>query len=304
MEQTAVKKLEVKDLKKATKSALVMDDVTFTVHAGEIFALVGEPESCKTLLSKIVVKLVKKTNGEVVVGGKLGASLEQQKFYPNKSAYKILEQHAYLHRRPISHNRIINTLNLVGLKDKRHALIESFDASAIARLKIAIAIYASPEILILDEPFANLSPVEAHTIRVIIKTIAENEKAAVFITAQNAADVEEICDTIGIIDEGLMVSIKSYNQHIRDDAPYEKMRVQTQTPNYAAKVIEQDLGFTTHLCGEWVVVDTPPANAQKVADALIALGIKILSVERVNRSLQEQYYEIVSARRRNRRGAI
>ena len=307
----AVQRLEIRGLQKSTRDALVMDEINITVHAGEIFALVGGPSSCKTLLSKIVVDLVKKTDGDVLVDGtsnkkfklnaqKIGASLEQQKFYPNMTAYKTLEQYAVMNRYHVSHAVIVNTLNLVDLKNIMNYTLNRLDESAIARLKIALAIYGRPEILVLDDPFRDLSAAEARKIRVIIKTVAEIRQTAVFITAKNIEDVEEICDTVGIIDDGFLVTVKSYNQFIRDDAPYEKVRVQTQTPNYAAKVIEETLKYQTNLCGEWVVVNTLPANAHRIAGALADRSIKVLSVQRVNRSLSEQFFEIIAARRNTR----
>jgi len=314
MMENSVQKLEIRGVQKATKNALVMDEVSITVHEGEIFALVGGPKSCKTLLSKIVVNLVKKTKGEVLVDGisgkksqiaarKIGASLEQQKFYSHKTAYKVLEHHAVMYDNSATYADIVNTLNLVGLKQAMHIPLGEFDASATARLKIALAIYSKPEIIILDDPFRNLSDSEALSIRMVLKTVADVKKSAVLITAQKVSDVEEICDTIGIIDDGVMILIKSYNQFMRDDAPYEKVRVFTQAPNLAAKIIEKELGFNSHLCGEWVVVDTPPANAQKIASTLIGRDIKVLSMQRVNRSLQEQFYEIITARRNSLAGA-
>jgi len=304
----ANQKLEIRNVQKSTKTALVMDEINITVHEGEIFALVGGPKSCKTLLSKIVVNLVKKTQGEVLVDGtpgrksritarKIGASLDQQRFYPYKTPFKTLEHDAIVHKRSVVRADIVNALNLVGMKKIMHNTIDGLDESAIARLKIALALYARPKILILDDPFKNLSAVEALGIRTVIKTIADVRKTAVLLTAQNVTNVEAICDTIGIIDDGMIVTIKSYNQFIRDDAKYEKVRVHTPTPNFAAKVIETELGFETHLCGEWVVVETLPASAQTIANALQAKDIKILSMQKVNRSLQELFYELLIARR-------
>ena len=309
----ATQKLEIKSLQKATKTSLVMDEVDITVHEGEIFALVGGPKSCKTLLSKIVVNLVKLTSGEVIIGGKpganpkktfrkIGASLEQQKFHPHKTAIKTLEQHAIVHRHAVTRSDIVNTLNLVDLKKTMHNTISRFDESAIARLKIAVAIYTKPEILILDDPFKNLSDEEAGRIRTVIKTIADVKKTAVLITAQEITDVEDICDTIGIIDDGMMVMVKSYNQFFRDDALHERVRVHTQSPSHTAQVIEKDLGYKTSLCGEWVVIETLPASAQTIADALYKKDIKIFSMQRVNRSLQEQFFEIITAHRNSLSG--
>ena len=305
----AARKLEIRNLQKSTKTALVMDEINITIFAGEIFALVGRPASCKSLLSKMIVSLVKKTAGEVIIdeakntkftlsAKKIGASLEAQNFYPDQTAYKVLERYAILNYHPLSRSRIVNILNLVNLKKVMHHTLDSFSKSALARLKIALAIYGCPDVLVIDDPFRDLSPIEARNIRIIIKTIAEIKQTAVLLTAQNITDVEEICDTIGIIDDGFMVTTKSYNQFIRDDAPHTKVRVQTETPNYAAKIIEEKFKYKTFLCGEWVIVETPPSNAQAIANALVTRDVKVLSMQRVNRSLSEQFFEIISLRHR------
>jgi len=312
---SASQKLEIQDLQKATKKALVMDDINITVHAGEIFALVGNSASGKTLLSKLVVNLVKKTKGEVLIAGipnkrtritakKVGASLEQQNFYTKFTPYKTLLQYAQLNLYPVSSARINNTLNLVDLKKMKNVTLDRLSQSSITRLKIAVALYARPEIVILDDPFRNLSDVEAHRVRVVIKTIAATKNTAVLLTTQDIRNVEGICDTIGVIDDGFMVTIKSYNQFVRDDSPHSRLRVMTTMPHYTAKTIEEKLNVRTFMCGEWVVVDTKPSNAQRLCDVLVAADIKVLSMQRVNRSLSEQFREIVSSKSRRRAAVL
>ena len=292
-------KIIIDNVKKETRQALVMDEVSITVHKGEIFALMGCAGSGKSLLSKIILKLVKKSKGKAAVVGSFGAVVQQQNFYPEKSGYATLQYYALVNIIPIKRNRIVNTLNLLGLKNIMYNPIESYDSSQLARLKIAVALVSKPEVLILDDPFMNLSDNEAREVRFILKSLANEEEVAILITTDDLKHVEEICDTIGVIDDGMMISIKSYNEMIADDAAYTKISISTPTPNYAAKVIEENLKFQAYLCGAMVVVNTPSGNAQMIADELLEEGIQILRMQRVNRSLQEQYYDIMQMRRRS-----
>ena len=290
-------KLVINDIKKETRQSLVMDEVTIKVHKGEIYALVGKAGSGKTLLSKIILKLVRKTDGKATVVGSFGTVVQQQNFYPEKSGFATLQYYALVNIKAISRNRIANTMNLLGLKSVMHRAIETYSASQLARLKIAVSLVSRPEVLILDEPFLHLSDAEAREVRFVLKSLADKEQVAIFITTEDLANVEEICDTVGIIDDGMMITTKSYNELIANDAPYTKISISTPTPNYAAKLIEENLNFQAYLCGSMVIVNTPSSNAQQIADELLAGGIEILQMQRVNRSLQEQYFEIVNARR-------
>jgi ABC-2 type transport system ATP-binding protein len=133
--------------------------------------------------------------------------------------------------------------------------------------------------------------------RELLKTLADNYKVAILITAKNLSEVEEICDTIAVIDNGMIVFVKTYNELLAKNEPYTKLCVTTPSPNLTAMTIEQSFGYKTNLCGSDVIVDTHPENARAIYDELKTRNIQVFGMSKVNKSIQEQFYKLVQRRR-------
>jgi ABC-2 type transport system ATP-binding protein len=293
------KVLQIENVEKLTPKKLVMADINIHLNKGEIFALVGEPQSGKTLLSKIIITLVHKTKGVIKVADRnfVGTFLQQESFMPKDRPIDVIQDYCKINDRPFNIKRVKNILTLLKLKQKAYTPIYKLTESETDRLKIAMPIIVQSDILILDYPFADLTKEESHELRVILKTLADKMQVAVLITARTMAEIEEFCDTIGIIDDGMIVEIKTYNEMLQRDADHTKIAVKVIHPNYAAKIIETELEFRTQLCGDCVIVTAVPDNAQKIVDALTDKHLSVLAVTKVHRSLQNQYYEIIQKRR-------
>jgi ABC-2 type transport system ATP-binding protein len=305
-------RLYIKDLSKETAKRAILDDVSLGVHEGEIFALIGHYNSGKSLLNKMIVGVSHRTSGDVLVEGinnnslkrwksirKVGAVIDQQAFDKRTTGYKAVRNSIAINVQSVGRARIVNIMNLLGIKRVMNHTINRYNKSQIQRLKIAIALVTKPDILVLDEPFKNLTAEEATNVRVVLKSLASNDKTAILIATRRIVDVDEICDTIGVIDDGMMVHIKSYDEMIRGDAAHTKVRVMTKVPNLTAKLIEETLKVSTHLSGSDVIVHTPPSEAERIAALLNFHEIPILGMKRENRSLQEIFCDVAIRRRRN-----
>ncbi len=291
--------LKIDKIEKTTTKKMLMTDVSIHVHSGEIFALVGEHDSGKSLLSKIVLALSKKNKGTIKVdfGQTLGAFIPNERLMPKDTVITVIKDYCKITNKVFNIKRIKNILNMLGIKHLLHTQIYKLASNEYDKLKIAMPLVIRSEILILDSLFSNLNEKESKDMGVILKTICEKLKTAILITARNMRQIEQFADTIGIIDDGMMVSIQSYNQMIAKEMDIAKISITVEQPNYAAKVIEQGTGLSTKLCGDSVIVATSPTNAQKLVDFLISKNIRPLAVNRVLRSLQEQYYQIIQNRK-------
>jgi ABC-2 type transport system ATP-binding protein len=291
--------LKTNNLEKMSGRRLIMADVCLNLHEGEIFALVGESSSGKTLLSKILVNVSRKSGGSVKINHHnfIGVALERQQFLPMETVQTTIKDYCKINARTINMKRVKNTLALVNLRDKLHTKVRDLSASELTLLKTALPVIVRADVIILDNPSANLTDEENRELGVLLKTLAEKLKTAVIITAKRMDKIEAFCDTIGIIDDGMIVAIKSYNEFIDGDKGNAKISIKTTHPNYAAQVIEQRLRLRTHLCGDCVIVNAPPEDAQQIADILYDKKIDIIAVTKVHRPLQELYYEIVKSRR-------
>ncbi len=111
-------------------------------------------------------------------------------------------------------------------------------------------------------------------------------------------EVEEFCDTIAIIDNGMIISIQSYNAMIARELDQSKLGVTVSEPNFAAKVIEDTFKVPARLCGDQVIVNLKPERVQDVVDALIKAHVTVISAQRVFRSLDYQYWELINNRKK------
>lgn len=286
-----MEKIIVKNLTKRTKNFYL--DVSFSVHAGEVFALCGISESGKTLASKILQRLAYPGGGDIKINYReAGMVIPDQMFYPNKTVYKTVKMYAKINKRHVNNYEIMNTLNLVGLRSKKDMLIRDLAPNRYARLKIAVAIVSQPKVLIMDSPFSYMSNAEAREIRVVLKTMADRFGTAVFLTAVNFFGVEEIFDTAAIIETGRILTIKSYNDISGMYDNLAKLCITSPQPNYAAKLLE-DSGLQTYLFGERdVVINIHPDKAQRVFDFLREKNIDVECVTRVNKSVQDIFHRL------------
>ena len=291
--------LEISNLEKTTAKKQLMASVNLTLHESEILAVVGEHQSGKSLLSKLILTLSRKTKGTIKVSGDqfLGAFIPREQFLPKDSVHTIIKDYCRLNNRLCKRSKVKNILALLNLRDQLHTRYGDLSNSEKDRLKIALPLIARTDILILDAPFTNLKPDEAKDLRVILKKIATEFKTAIIVTARKMAEVEEFCDTIAIIDDGMIIAIQSYNKMIAREFDQAKLAVTVAQPNYAAKVIETEFKVPVKLCGDQVIINLKPERVQTVVDKLIEKHITVLGANRVYRSLEHQYWEIIKNRK-------
>lgn len=291
--------LDVVKIRKVDHGKSLMEDVTISLHEGEIFALVGSTASGKTLLAKIIVNLSLKTGGKVKIhnGNYTGLFLRKEQFLPTNTVLEVIKDYCRVNDKHLNIKKAKNILSACGIRKKLHHKINALTPPEIDLLKIAIPIIVKSDVIIFDSPFANFTNLNRRELKVIFKALANNLKTGIILTASNMTECEEICDTVGIIDDGMLVSIKSYNEMIAADPQGARIAVRTPYPNFAAKVIDYELKLQTKVCGDEVLVNTLPENAQKVIDALLAKKVTVISARKVHKSLQEEYYRIIQNRR-------
>jgi ABC-2 type transport system ATP-binding protein len=287
-----MEKIKVVNLRKQTKDFL-LHDINIRVHSGEIFALVGIQNSGKTMLSKILQKLAFADGGYFDIKDNPGYVIPDQMFYPNQTVLQTMEMFNELHKRGANRAEILNVLNMVGLRKKRNVRVKHLSPNRYERLKIAVAVLARPNVLILDAPFSYMSDIEARYMRVILKTLADKFGTAILLTAVSFFGIEEIFDTVAIIDGGKIVTIHSYNELTAHYERFAKTCITTPSPNYTAKLIHEKFGFKTHLWGDNdVIVTAPPTYAQQIYDFLLEAKVPVNSVSRVNKSIENMFHEL------------
>jgi len=213
MTETAV--LSVVGLQKQIRGRLLVKDVSFEVHPGQIFGFLGPNGAGKTTTIRMLVGLIRPTAGSIIINGHdlrrdplramrgVGCIVENPDLYPYLSGYENLLQLARM-QGPAAVKRIEYVANLVHLSDRLQDKVGTYSLGMRQRLGIAQALLGNPQLLILDEPTNGLDPAGIRELRTFLRDLAR-QGLSIFISSHLLAEIELLCDHVAIIRDGAVV---------------------------------------------------------------------------------------------------
>jgi ABC-2 type transport system ATP-binding protein len=191
-------------------------DLNLRVEAGEVYGLLGPNGSGKSTTLKIILGLISPTRGHTEIFGcdsRLTESREAVGFLPeNPYFYKYLTgaealrffgKLCGLHGARLK-NRVSELLELVGLTDARDQRLGTYSKGMLQRIGLAQALVNEPKLVVLDEPTAGVDPVGAQDIRNLILDL-KRRGITILLSSHLLAQVQEVCDHIGILAKGILV---------------------------------------------------------------------------------------------------
>jgi len=205
-----------------------VNELDLEVYEGETFGLLGPNGAGKTTTVRLLNCIIKPTGGTATVNGHdilkedtevkrvTGLLAESPGLYEKLSAYEFLEFMGALYDVPnnILTERIDDLLKLFGLHDRRDYLLEGYSRGMKQKILIASALIHDPPILFLDEPTSMLDPRAALMVKDLIKKLAESAGKTIFICSHILPVVEELCDRIGIINQGKLIALGTVDEII------------------------------------------------------------------------------------------
>ncbi|MBC8590965.1 ABC transporter ATP-binding protein [Wansuia hejianensis] len=207
-------KLEVKDLYKSFSGKEVLHGISFNVESGKALGLLGRNGAGKTTTIRIIMNLFEANKGEILLDGKkfnprehqIGYLPEERGLYPKK---KVIDQLVYLGqlRGLTSKQAKENTLywlKRLGVEEYKDKKLETLSKGNQQKVQLAETFLCNPEIIILDEPFSGLDPVNSQILKDIINELIDNEKLLIF-SSHQMNYIEEFCEEIALIDKGDVV---------------------------------------------------------------------------------------------------
>ena len=218
--------LEIRNFSKTFRShwtfrpILAVCNVSLSVNRGESFGFLGHNGAGKTTTIKSAVGLIHKTSGEILIDGedsshaaqhkKFGYLPEHPYFYDHLTVEEMLDFFATLQeiKNPERKKRVIDTLERVGLGDRRKSSVRSLSKGLQQRLGFAQAIINDPPLLLLDEPFSGLDPIGRMEIRNLILEL-KKKGTTIFLSSHILSDVEDICDRVSIMAHGELLEVFS-----------------------------------------------------------------------------------------------
>jgi len=205
-----------------------VDELDLEVHEGETFGLLGPNGAGKTTAVRLLNCIIKPTSGTATVNGYdifeeedevkrvTGLLAESPGLYEKLSAQEFLDFMGALYDVPpdILPERIDDLLKLFGLHDRRDHLLEGYSRGMKQKILIASALIHDPPILFLDEPTSGLDPRAAHMVKQLIQELADSAGKTIFICSHILPIVEELCDRIGIINQGKLIALGTVDEII------------------------------------------------------------------------------------------
>ena len=201
---------EVNSIVKSYGSKKVVDNVSFSVERGEIFGLIGPNGAGKTTTIRMVMDIILPDSGIIRILGekinpdsknKIGYLPEERGLYKKLSILQTLTYLSALKGHPVKDSRTEELLQRVGLLPHKDKKIEELSRGMGQLIQFLVTIIHDPQLIILDEPFANLDPVNTKLLKEIIFELRKQGKA-VILSTHRMNEVEELCDRILMIDNG------------------------------------------------------------------------------------------------------
>ncbi len=223
--------LELKNLKKFFATQKAVDDISFSVEKGQIFGLLGPNGAGKTTLIRMITGIFYPDEGEIIFDGKkfdpindvesIGYMPEERGLYKKM---KIGEQTLYLAQlkglsRATAMAKIKEWFERFEMESWWNKKVEDLSKGMSQKLQFVITVLHEPKLIILDEPFSGLDPVNSNLIKDEIFRLSQKGSTIIFST-HRMEQVEEICDHIVLVNKGKKIldgSVKKIKQDFKEN---------------------------------------------------------------------------------------
>jgi ABC-2 type transport system ATP-binding protein len=215
--------IKVRNLVKRFGELTAVDDVSFEVSRGEVFAFLGPNGAGKTTTIKMLTTLLRPTGGTIEFDGldpvvkrdevrkRFGVVFQDPSLDQDLTAWENMEIHGVLYGVPKQRRRerTEELLRLFELWERRDALVKTFSGGMRRRLEIARGLLHTPKVLFLDEPTLGLDPQSRNQMWTHVKKLNESDEVTVFLTTHYMDEADRVADRIAVIDHGRIVAVGS-----------------------------------------------------------------------------------------------
>lgn len=299
--------IETHHLKKIYKDKVVVNDVNIHVKKGEIYGFVGQNGAGKSTLMKMLLHLVQANAGEIIIFGnrvvkndfemlkRIGSIIENPYFYEKLTARQNLDLHCeYMgyHNK----NHMEEMLEFVGLLKDADKKVSQYSLGMKQRLAIARAILTKPELLILDEPINALDPEGIRQMRELFRKLNTDYGTTIFISSHILSEVEQIADTIGIIQNGKLIKETSMSDVHKYQTDY--VEVDVDNVELAGYILEHEFRIQDFkiVSENRIEIYDLRKDVKEISATFIRNGIGINSIGHKQNSLEDYFFQITGAK--------
>lgn len=229
-------KLELRNIRKRFGDKQVLKDVSFKTESGKAFGLLGRNGAGKTTTIRILMDVFSADQGEVLVDGdpteykfiRMGYLPEERGLYPKK---KIIDQLVYFAMlKGMTKRQAVESVDIwlkrLGMSQFRNKRLGTLSKGNQQKIQLITALAHDPDVIILDEPFTGLDPVNAEALKEIVRDEIARDKIVIF-SSHQMNYVEEFCDHIAILNGGKIV-LNGDLKAIKRDYPRNRLIVSSR----------------------------------------------------------------------------
>ena len=230
--------LELKNIEKSFGDKKVLTGVSFKAEGGKAFGLLGRNGAGKTTSIRILMNVFPANSGEVLIDGKpidynkigIGYLPEERGMYPKKVIIDQLTYFAEL--KGMSHKAAVRSVDFwlerLGMTEYRNKRLDTLSKGNQQKIQLITALAHDPDIVILDEPFSGLDPVNAMLLKDVVREQIAKGKIVLF-SSHQMSYIEEFCDSIAILNKGVVV-LQGDLHDIKREYPRNRLLVRTEAP--------------------------------------------------------------------------
>jgi ABC-2 type transport system ATP-binding protein len=306
--------LVARGLTKRYGDVAAVDGLDLSIEEGTLYGFLGPNGAGKTTTLRMALGLVFPTSGQIEVLGRpmfldgrsnpdarealraVGAMVEEPAFWKYLSGRRILECFARASGRAddveARLGRIDDVLRIVGLEPAAAKRVKAYSQGMRQRLGIAVALLGSPRLLLLDEPSNGLDPQGTREVRTLLRRLAD-EGTTVFVSSHLLAEVEAMCDRVGVLARGRLVA-EGPPSNLRPSGA--RVRVEVDDPERALRVAASLEGVDVQEhdgAGSFTAALAPPATAASLNAALVHAGVGVNVLVPVHERLEDVFVELV-----------
>jgi ABC-2 type transport system ATP-binding protein len=283
--------IEVGNLVKRYDGRTVVDDISFQVDEGEVFAILGPNGAGKTTTVESIAGLRRPDGGAVRVLGldpgrdaaelrpRIGVQLQESRFADRVRVGELLEMFASFYRHPVPVGDLLDEL---GLTEARHRRFAKLSGGERQRLSIAVALVGDPDVAIVDELTTGLDPVARREAWSIVERLRDRGVTVVLVT-HFMEEAERLADRVALLDAGRLVAVDTPEGLVDRAGGARRLTFRSATPFHPALLGSLDAVTGVDVRGDRVLVTGTGELLATVATALARNGIvtEQLQVEQV-----------------------
>ena len=292
--------LVLKNVSKAFASKKAVDNISLTLEKPGVYGLLGTNGAGKTTTIRMILGIIKKDSGEITWKGKtvdrksvnFGYLPEERGVYPKTKIFDQLMYFAELKgmNKQNAEESIKKWAKELKVEEYLNMTAEKLSKGNQQKIQFMTAIIHNPELVVLDEPFSGLDPVNTEILKNIIIDLVKNGKY-VIMSAHQMATIEEFCSDILILNKGKTV-LQGNLKEIKNTYPANRVKIDVNVKIYNY-VNELGLEIENEVDNEYTIKISEEENAHKLLNKIVQAGIQVNKFEIMKPTLNDIFIEKV-----------